>query len=166
MNDCKEITVAEAKARCYDPVSVERAALNEAARHEAAALILEIEAAFAGVPRPVVTLSVARGYDDEWSLSEDRVQELNSKDTETTWQEVSDEAIQCCQEYFTFSDPEGWRFYLPAFMCHYLRHFPGCGWDAVYWACVRRDHVELLSRPQLRCLDRFTELCHKYESPA
>ena len=43
-------------------------------------LIKRIETPSLGVPRPRVTRSVARGYDDEWILSEDRVRELSSRD--------------------------------------------------------------------------------------
>ncbi len=158
-----EITSEEARARGYDAVSIAWITARESARAEGALLIAEIDAAFAGVPRPVITLHVARGYDDEWHLSADRVRELTALDPEKSWSEVTDEAIQSFQEYFTFSDAEGWRFYLPAFLCHYLRHFPDCGWDAVYWACIRRDRIDLLNEAQLRCLDRFVGLCHKYE---
>jgi len=153
----------EAKANEYDPDTIAQIELDDEARKEAAQLILQIEAAFAGIPRPAATLSVARGYDDEWILSEDRVLELNAQDPEMTWQEVTDASIQACQEYFFFSDAEGWRFYLPAYMCHYLRDFPDAGWDAAYWACVSLDHVDLLDEAQLRCVDHFVQLCHKYE---
>ena len=62
----------------------------------------------------------------------------------------------------TFSDSEGWRFYLPAYMAHCLRRFPDCGWDAVLDACFNKTHVELLTKEQLRCVDRFVELCERH----
>lgn len=84
---------------------------------------------------PRITLSFVRSYNDEWNLSEDRIAELATRDPEQTWEDVTDSAIQTSREYFNFSDAEGWLFYLPAYLCHYLRDFPDCGWDAVYFAC-------------------------------
>ena len=102
------------------------------AKAEAANLIHAIEAAFRNIPRPQITLSVAHGLDDEWNLNPDRFRELRSKDQEEDWIELDEKRTEPYQEYFTFSDDENWRFYLPAFMCHYLRHFPGYGYDTVY----------------------------------
>lgn len=157
------ISASEAKARGYDPASVRQYETIERARAEALQLIPEIEEAFEGVPRPQTTLSVAKGYDDEWELSAERIEELAAQDPEHVWQDVPDEAMESRQEYFTFSDPAGWLFYLPAFMCHYLRSFPDNGWDAVYHACQRKTSFDLLNEAQLRCVDRFIELCGKHQ---
>lgn len=157
------ITAAEAKARGFDPATVRQYDAIERARAEALQLIPAIEVAFAGVPRPRTTLSVASGYDDEWNLSDERIEELNARDPERVWQDVTDHAIEACQEYFTFSDPPGWLFYLPAFMCHYLRNFPNNDWDAVYQACQRKTHFDLLNEAQLECANRFLELCGKHQ---
>ncbi|MEO5916356.1 MAG: DUF6714 family protein [Luteolibacter sp.] len=163
MTEPEKLTAAEGKVRGYDPATVCQLQAAEIARSEARALIPEIESAFDGVPRPRITLSVARGYDDEWNLSEERVAELNALDPEQTWQEVPDQAIEGSQEYFTFSDPCGWLFYLPAFMCHCLRKFPDRGWEAVRLACERRTHFDLLGVDQLRCVDRFLHLCSRHD---
>lgn len=72
--------------------------------------------------------------------------------------------MQFCQEYFCFSDPEGWGFHLPAYMCHYLRQFPHCGLDAVCLACTSGQHLDLLPEAQLQCVVRFLELCHRHEN--
>ena len=157
------ITAAEAKARGYDPASVLYYGAIERTRAEALRLIPAIEAAFEGVPRPRMTLSVAKGYDDEWKLSDERIEELTTQDPEHNWQDVPDEAMEARQEYFTFSDPAGWLFYLPAYMCHYLRAFPDDGWDAVYQACQSRAHFDLLNEAQLQCVDRFLELCGRHQ---
>ena len=106
---------------------------------------------FGDPPRPRITLHVARGYDDEWQLSEERVAELAALDEEQHWTEVSAEATQQFQEYFAFSDAEGWRFYLPAFLRHYLADFPLSQWPAVDWACAERTHFELFTPPQIAC---------------
>ncbi|MCW1916518.1 hypothetical protein OJ996_23225 [Luteolibacter sp. GHJ8] len=127
------------------------------------ALLASIATEFREVPAPRITLHVARAYDDEWGVSKERGEELKAKDFETSWQEVSDSKIEDFQEYFTFSDSEGWRFYLPAFMCHFLRDFPNGAFVAVCTA-VRRpgDRLELLTEGQRRCVDEFRELCDSH----
>ena len=157
------ISAAEAKERGFDPATVRQYEAIEVARVEALKLIPTIEKAFDGVPRPQTTLSVARGYDDEWNLTNERITELNTMDSECSWQDVSDESIESYQEYFTFSDPSGWLFYLPAYMCHYLRRFPDDGWDAVYQACQRKTHFDLLNDTQLQCVDQFLKLCGRHQ---
>ena len=94
-------------------------------------LLKRIDAAFAGVPRPKITKSVARGLDDEWFLSEERRAELSNRDPEENWTDLTEGCVRDYQDYFAFSDAEGWRFYLPAHMRFYLLGFPYCGWDAV-----------------------------------
>lgn len=156
-------TAAEARARGFDPDVVAQMELDEEAQAEAAVLIREIEAAFEGVPRPRITRSVATGYDDEWILSEERVRELAAQDPEQRWQEVPDEGMQRCQEYFSFSDAEGWRFYLPAYLCLDLRGFPRCEWYAVRYACEHATHLDLLTNAQMACVMRFLELCRRHD---
>ena len=163
MSEPKYITSSEAKSRGYDPDAVRQCEIFERARLEALALIPEIERAFQNIPRPQTTRSVARGYDDEWNLSSERIAELSANDPEQTWHEVTDDAMEGCPVYFTFSDPSGWLFYLPAFMCHFLRNFPYSGRDEVCHACKKRTHVELLDESQLQCVDRFVELCRKHD---
>jgi hypothetical protein len=162
MND-EKVTSAEAKLRGYDSDTIARIELDEEARSEALALIPRIESAFANIARPGITLHVARGYDDEWEISDERYLELTMMDAEVDWHDVSDEAIETYQEYFSFSDADGWLFYLPAFMCHYLRGFPNCGWDSVYYACEVPMHVNFLNEAQSQCVSEFLGLCHKWE---
>jgi hypothetical protein len=158
----EHISAKEMRARGYDPSSISEGERIGRLRAESMALIREIERVFKAVPRPRITLHVARGYDDEWNLSEERISELAARDPETDWREVDNEAIQSFQEYFSFSDAEGWRFYLPAFMRHDLRSFPDRG-VAAYSACKSRNHVDLLSPEQLACIDRFVSLWDEYE---
>ena len=127
-------------------------------------LIRRIERAFDGVPRPRITKSVARGFDDEWFLSDERGRELHALDREQRWQDVTEDDIRSFQEYFTFADAEGWRFYLPAHMVYYLRGFPDYAWDAVYWALSSPDRrLELLDAEQLQCVQEFLQLIHEAE---
>jgi hypothetical protein len=126
-------------------------------------LLSRIGTEFLDIPAPRITLHVARAFDDEWIVSQEREDELKAEDPEASWLEVSDEKIECFQEYFTFSDSEGWRFYLPAFMCHFLRNFPNGGFVAVCSA-VRQpdDRLELLTEGQRQCVDEFSALCDSY----
>ena len=155
----------EMRARGYDPQTVAEAQRAVIARAAAADLAVEIEAAFRGIPRPRITRSVAEGYDDEWSLSEERVHELAACDAEVDWRDVTDEAIQSSQGFFFYAGAEGCQFYLPAYMRHYLKDFQYSRYDAVYWACIQPDNLELLDEAQRGCVDRFLDLCHQNQTP-
>ncbi|MCP5551531.1 MAG: hypothetical protein H7A53_11635 [Akkermansiaceae bacterium] len=133
------------------------------AHAEAMVLAEELFDVFGDPPRPLVTLHVARGYDDEWFLSKERGEELAAMDKESHWYEVTNEQCANFQEYFTFSDPEGWRFYMPAFLRHYLSEFPLCHRPAVHDACVTRRFFDLFSDRQIAYIDRFLKLCRTWE---
>ncbi len=135
-----------------------------AAHAEAMALATRLPDVFGDPPRPLVSLHVARRYDDEWVLSDERAAELAALDPEQHWVEISAEATRQFQEYFTFSDAEGWRFYLPAFLRHYLADFPLCRWDAVHTACQTRTHFDLITQPQVAFIDEFLALCQTWDS--
>ena len=154
----------ELKARGYSPESLDLYDLWRQAHREAQLLAARLPEVFGDPPRPSITLHVARGYDDEWMLSMERGKELTAMDPEQHWTEVSAEAVASFQEYFTFSDAEGWRFYLPAYLRHYLAEFPLYGWTAVHTACVCRDHFDLLTREQVAFIDEFLALCRTWES--
>jgi len=158
----ERLTPAEARARGYGREAIARIEWEEEARAAAEALIPLVRKAFPGTPRPRITLSVARGYDDEWNLTEERIAELTAQDTEQTWEDVSDVAIELHQEYFSFSDAEGWLFYLPAYLCHYLHEFPEGGHDAVCSECEILRHPDLLNEEQRQCIWAFMDLCRKY----
>jgi len=149
--------------RGYSRETLELYDLWRTANSEALELAARLPAVFGDPPRPRITLHVARGLDDEWFLSEERGLELTAMDPEQHWTEVTAESVQCFQEYFTFSDAEGWRFYLPAFLHHYLAEFPLHGYDAVMWACVTREHFELLNAEQVAFVEEFLALCRAWE---
>lgn len=138
--------------------------LWQEAHREAQVLAARLPEVFGNPSRPVITRSVARGFDDEWQLTEERIAELSAQDAEQHWMEVTAADVQFCQEYFTFSDAEGWRFYLPAYMRHYLEGFPLYGWDAVVNACVTRTHFDLITPEQVAFVDEFLKLCATWES--
>lgn len=158
------ISSAEARQRGYDPQEIARIEWAEKGRLEANDLMRTIDRVFTSPPVPLITLRVARALDDEWNVSDERATELVKEDPETNWRDVPKEKTEAYQEYFTFSDSSGWRFYLPAFMSHYLSEFPDYGHDAVYWACIRRDHFDTLTADEVAVTDQFIALCHKYEN--
>jgi hypothetical protein len=125
-------------------------------------LLGHIEVAFHGVPRPRVTKSAARGFDDEWNLSDERIAELAALDPEQDWHEVTERNFATLNEYFNFSDAEGWRVYLPASMHHYPSNLESLSDDAVYWACTSKEpKFEMLSPAQLACVRDFLETVHE-----
>lgn len=130
-------------------------------------LVLKIHKAYANIPRPGVTLHVAREFDDHWTVSHKRGRELRALDPEELWNEVTDAAMEKYEEYFNFSDIEGWKFYLPAFMCHALRGLPSsASYSPAYQACKSLREAEALTPEQLECLHKFTqlsEICEKEE---
>ena len=148
--------------RGYREESLELYDLWRVANSEALALAARLPEVFGDPPRPRITLHVARGLDDEWFFSEEREMELAAMDPEQHWTEVSAESAQEFQEYFSFSDAEGWRFYLPAFLHHYLAEFPLCSYDRVYWACVCREHFDLFTPEQVAFVNEFLALCRTW----
>ncbi|MBL9114554.1 MAG: hypothetical protein JNJ83_06065 [Verrucomicrobiaceae bacterium] len=153
----------ELRNRGYSPESLDLYDIWRHAHEEGQLLAARLLPVFGDPPRPRVTRTVADGFDDEWTLSPERQAELSAYDTESHWTEVTDEAIAGAQNYFAFSDAEGWRFYLPAFIRHYLKEFPLSGWDAVKSACQSRECFELLTDDQIALIDDFLALCERWE---
>jgi hypothetical protein len=157
------ISSQEARMRGYDPSEVARFERAEAGQREADELRKIIDQTFISIPKPSVTLRVARARDDEWNITPKRAAELAQEDTETDWRDVPKEKTEAYQEYFTFADSPGWRFYIPAFMTHYLTEFPDYGYDAVYDACSSRKRIGDLTDAELEVVRMFLELCERYE---
>lgn len=153
----------EPKARGFDRETLDLYDLRRVPNLEAQELAARLPAVFGDPPRPRVTLSVARGYDDEWSLPQEREAQLSARDPEQHWTEVTAEAARTFQEYFSFSDAEGWRFYLPAFLRQYLAEFPLCSYDAVFHACVGRAHFKLITPEQTAFVDEIIALCRTWD---
>ncbi len=85
------------------------------------ALIAEITAAFDGVSRENgVSLSEASVIDD-YGSAEERA-EARLQDTETRWQDVTDEDIASSDQCLSFLDPIGFHYYIPAFVVWFLRN--------------------------------------------
>jgi hypothetical protein len=163
-----EISADEMKARSNSSESLAGRQKIESVRREALPLIAAIERTFDSVLRPAITLHVARGFDDEWELSDERGRELAALDPERTWQEVDDDAIEKFHEYFSFADAGGWLFYLPAYMRHNLRRFPH-GTDAAYWAICEDQgrkpedqRLACLNEAQREVVSRYIAFCHEH----
>jgi hypothetical protein len=88
---------------------------------EAKAIIEAIRSAFAGVPRGCITLHEAEVLDSYGSDAER--QKARRLDTEESWDRVPDRDIEGRTTALSHLDPEGWRYYLPAYMIWSLRHF-------------------------------------------
>ncbi|QYY36165.1 DUF6714 family protein [Ruficoccus sp. ZRK36] len=158
-----EISSKEARGRGYEADEIARIELSEEGHLEATKLLKRIDQTFVNIPKPAITLSVAREIDECWTVTPKRAAELALEDPETDWREVSKEKVKAFQEYFSFSDAPGWRFYLPAFMSHYLRDFPHNGYNAVYQACLNREHIDELPKAEMEIVDAFVSLCQKYD---
>ncbi len=87
-----------------------------------ASLVAEITAAFDGVSREEgVTLHQAHVLD--WYGTPDEEAAARARDTETRWQDVPEDDIRNTDAVLSYLDPEGFRYYLPAYMLTYLSHF-------------------------------------------
>lgn len=141
-----------------------KAELTLAEVKRTAELLARIQTAFHGVPRPQITRSVAEGLDDEWFLSDERFEELNARDPEQNWTDLTISDLKEMSSYFTFADDEGWRFYLPAHMAMVLRDFHAHNeWSSVYSACMdSKPRFGMLNEEQLACVLEFTALIHSY----
>jgi len=104
-----------------------------------ASLVRTIETSFAKVHRDggitLHQMTVVDDYRREEENEEDFIR-AGRKDLEYTWQEISAEKL----DRFGFSlaclDQKGFRFYLPAYMCHCLRQWE-TGENREYWGLLR-----------------------------
>lgn len=129
-------------------------------------LIREIREAFASVPKPTVTLRVARGADDhdyDWK----KLQKLDAH--YRTWEEIPVADLKYFQDVFPWMTEESYLFYLPAYM---MRMLTGesllktqYGSEPGYWSdsafgedCVAKGMFNLFDRSQLQVTLQFLEL--------
>lgn len=87
----------------------------------AEAVIEAIRSSFAGVPRGAITIHEAEVIDD-YGSAEERAK-ARRLDTEPSWDRVPESHIEECTTALCHLDPEGWRYYVPAYMIWSLRHF-------------------------------------------
>ncbi len=134
---------------------------------EAKAIIEAIRSAFAGVPRGRITLHEAEVM-DLYGTDAQR-QQARLLDTDESWDEVLDRDVAECTTALSYVDPEGWRYYIPAYMVWSLRYFReprGMASDATIYtfdphndyAGLRerqRSRFQLLDHAQSRAVCRF-----------
>lgn len=85
-------------------------------------VIDDIASAFGGVSREDgTTLHEAIALDDSASDEEQRA--ARRLDVDMSWQDVPDADIWACNSALSFVDEKGFRYYIPAFMTHALRHW-------------------------------------------
>jgi hypothetical protein len=134
-------------------------------------LISELEAAFRDIQRGAgMTLFEA---DLEGTRSEADLRWARSRDTYATWQEIPDDVIARYFSALGFLDPEGFRYYIPAFMRFSLRHFddshsPSIDW-AIYAFCSfgsQPDYCEprfmVFNEQQAQAICRFLRFMAQY----
>lgn len=86
------------------------------------ALIAEITAAFDGVQREE-GVSLREGEVlDEYGDAE-QLAAARALDTDTRWQDVSDDDLWKYNISLTYFDAKGFRYYLPAYMTYDIRHW-------------------------------------------
>jgi hypothetical protein len=95
---------------------------TESDRELRAALIAEIESAFASVSREDgVTLREARVM-DQYGTDEER-SEARTKDADRRWQDIAEKWIEEYADTLVFLDAKGLRYYIAPFMIWALRHY-------------------------------------------
>jgi hypothetical protein len=123
-----------------------------------AALIADIQRAFRGVERGKgVSLHETEVIDAYGS--EDERRKARAKDTDHNWQEVQDRWIE---EFggvggLSFLDPEGFRYYLPAYMTYWLRTGNEPNSLAFHLQRPNEDLNALLTLEQKRVIATFLE---------
>ena len=85
------------------------------------ALILDIHRAFDSVTRgDGITMREALAID--MYCSDEKQAAARALDTDLRWQDVEDHLIEMHYTIFSYLDPKGFRYYLPAAMCWLLRN--------------------------------------------
>lgn len=139
---------------------------TEVELREIAELIRRIDEAFAGVRRGggetihQAHLEGIFGRGPRWVAA-------GEQDTELDWAVVPDWKLERGFGTFTFFDVEGWRFYLPAFLCWSLRNWRTARTttvDSMIWSLTLRgdcDSETLMTSERFASLDRAqSEVVH------
>lgn len=136
-------------------------------------LINIITDAFDGVQPPeTITLHVAQAHDDYDYANDDQHREFDQYDR---WQNIFDEDLLECPHALSYLDKVGVRFYLPAYMVFFLRHFGEniSDWIVPYsvlysldnhpdnkqLAAHHQERFSLFSPKQLRACSLFVKFC-------
>lgn len=130
-------------------------------REGAEAVMDQIHQAFAGVELGGGIGLIQGDYLDT-GVSEEVSRGLAARDERHDWTRLADAALNHCAAALSFTDAEGYRFLVPAFMCCELR---GRMWNCVFVTC-REDSAEwcltktaLLNQEQRRAMEAYVEFC-------
>ncbi len=95
------------------------------------------------------------------------------KDPESHWSEVPDWKLESGFSTLSFFDVEGWRFYLPAFLCWSLRNWRTTDSTTVHsvvWDLTFNEHwaarYESLNRTQSEAVYAFLDFFDRYSGEA
>ena len=127
-----------------------------------AKLLRQIESAFDGVELGGgVSLHQARAMDDYESPSE--IAAARTLDTESRWQDISDEKLDRLSHTLAHMDAEGFRFHIPRFMTYALLN-EGSGsfatFSPIYFTEKSRrsdTRTNLLSEDQRAAVEAFAD---------
>lgn len=89
-------------------------------------IVSDIEEAFAGINRGSSVTLHETDVLDACGSEKERAR-ARKQDTEKRWQDVRDDDIENHQNALCFLDPDGFRYYLPAYMRWSLRYFKSSG---------------------------------------
>ena len=84
-------------------------------------IIEAIRLAFANTPRGVISMHEAEAIDSY--ASDEEQNDARKLDKAETWDQIDDHDIEKCSAALSHLDPEGWRFYIPAYMIWSLKYF-------------------------------------------
>lgn len=133
-------------------------------------LIEKITAAFDGVSREDgISLHAARALDD-WHSLEEATKIGQEMDLDTQWQDVPDEWLMEFHDIFSFLDPKGFRYYIPAYMIWSLKEPKASDSNSLtslIWALEsklghHKAHFKILNQEQLQVISDFIEFVKTY----
>lgn len=135
-----------------------------AMREGAAPVIEQITKAFAGVELGNGIGLLQADYRDMGGFGE-VFRGLADSDERHDWTKLTDAMLNHCYTALCFTDPEGYRFLVPAFMC--------CDLRCRMWSCMEvtcpEDFAEwgledtaLLSADQRRAMEAYVDFCHSH----
>jgi hypothetical protein len=142
--------------------------MNAPSSQKIEAVIAEITAAFDCVSRgDAVTLHEASEWDDNYAHGR-WIEIARAKDTDTKWQDVPDEwmaEMGLGDVALSYLDPEGFRYYLPAYMIWMLKSWRDGGVEnntedaIIYHLSVNNQpaRFSILNISQSKAVARFME---------
>ena len=132
------------------------------------ALLEQITSAFEGtVLGDGISLNMTEFYDSGGSARKSA--ERAKLDERFDWKSIPDSVLERHQVTFSFTDLEGYRFYLPAYMCWTIRNFRTSNsiiGDHTIYACDPKSHqfnttsfTNWFTPAQLSAIKQFLQFC-------